>query len=426
MTPPYVPRLADDVLARLLSDLPAILVTGPRACGKTTTAARLARTLIRLDRPEEAAVVAADPDAILRDRVAPVLVDEWQVVPSVLGAVRRAVDRDPAPGRFLITGSVQADLAPELWPGTGRIVRLPMSGLTTRERTGAIGGSGFLDRLVTEGLDAVATPADPPDLRGYVREMLVPGFPQPAVHLPVTRRGLWLASYLEQVVTRDAEGVDSGRDPIRLRRFVEALAAHTAGVVDDTTLLDAAGINRRTAAAYERLLASLSLLDALPAWWTNRLKRLGQRPKRFLTDAALAATAMRIDEDGILHDADVLGRLLETFVVAQLRAELPMSRADARLYHLRTEQGRHEVDVVVELPRQRLIGIEIKATAAPGRDDARHLAWLRDELGKRFLAGVVMHTGARAFPLADRIAAVPIAALWSPGPPTTPPDRRRR
>ncbi len=409
----YRERRLDQTLSGLVTSFPALLLTGPRATGKSTSASRVCHESVRLDRPPEAAIALADPDAALADRLRPTLIDEWQVVPSVLGAVKRHVDIDSTPGQFVITGSTRADLDSPTWPGTGRLVRIAMYGLTVAERRGTIDAPTLVDIVARDGVAAVSSPRDPPDLRGYVRELLVSGFPYAATSLTTSERERWLESYIDQVVTRDAEIVDPGRDATRLRRFFLALAVNTAGVVDDITLLRAAGVNRVTGSAYERLLAGLSLVDAVPAWWSNRLKRLAQRPKRYIVDAALAAAAMGVDEGAIMNDGDVLGRLLDTFVVAQLRADAESSQTRHRLFHLRTHQGRHEVDLVIELPQQRILAAEIKATAAPTKDDARHLAWLRHELGERFVGGIVFHTGPRAFVLDDDISAIPIASLWS-------------
>jgi len=144
--PTYQPRLVDGLIRTLLAELPALFIVGPRATGKTTTAARYARTVIRLDREAEAVAFRADPDAALRGLPEPVLLDEWQVVPGVLGAIKRAVDTRPDPGRFLVTGSVRGDLEGELWPGTGRLTRIPMYGMTVREQLGAIGKASPLAR----------------------------------------------------------------------------------------------------------------------------------------------------------------------------------------------------------------------------------------------------------------------------------------
>ena len=114
-----------------------------------------------------------------------------------------------------------------------------------------------------------------------------------------------------------------------------------------------------------------------------------------------------------MRDGDLLGRVVDTFIVAQLRPEIAISPRRPRLYHLRTEQGRHEVDLLLEFGGDRVIGIEVKAGAAPTAGDAKHLAWLRDELGDRFLAGVVLHTGPRVYSLGERIVAAPISTLWT-------------
>jgi uncharacterized protein len=412
----YRPRLVDERLDELLAQLPALMMIGPRAVGKTTTAGRRAATSVRLDVEAQAVAFRADPDAALRGLREPVLLDEWQAVPGVLGAVRRAVEADPRANRFFITGSVRAELDNEVWPATGRIVRLAMYPMTVAERLGRPPGPTFFDRLANG--QPLTPPADTPDLRGYVELALESGFPPAALRLSGAPRQAWLDSYLEDLLTHDVEELEGSptrrRDTQRLRRYFEAYALNSAGVADQKTIYDAAGINKLTAAAYERLLGDLLIAEQVPAWTSNRLKRLVRQPKRYVVDPALLATALRMDAQGILDDGDLLGRMLDTFVAAQLRPEVTVSASRPRLHHLRTEGGRHEVDLVAELAGQRVIGIDVKAGAAPTGRDSRHLAWLRDELGDRFVRGVVFHTGPRAFSLSDNIVAVPISALWGP------------
>lgn len=161
------------------------------------------------------------------------------------------------------------------------------------------------------------------------------------------------------------------------------------------------------------MLKHLLVVQALPAWESNRLSRLTRLPKRYLVDPAIVAAALRLDVTAILRDGNLLGRMIDTFVAAQIRAELAIASSRPRWYHLSDKGGRHEIDLVVEFGGGRVAGIEIKAGAAPTRSDARHLEWLREELGERFVAGVVLHTGPRAFELADRIIAAPISTLWA-------------
>ena len=200
----YRPRLVEELIADLLEELPAILLTGPRATGKTTTAIRYAKSVVRLDREAEAAAFRADPDAAPRSLEGPVLLDEWQVVPGVLGAIKRSVDATPQPGRFIVTGSVRADLEGDTWPGTGRLLRVPMFGMSVREIDGPDLGAGFLDRLATDGL-MLEVESDPPDLLDYVELALRGGFPEPALRLSRAARDRSHESYIEQLLTRDVE-----------------------------------------------------------------------------------------------------------------------------------------------------------------------------------------------------------------------------
>lgn len=411
----YVPRLADRQLDAWLGELPAVLLVGPRASGKTTTARRRAATVISLDVPAEAVAFRADPDAALRGLAEPVLLDEWQVVPEVLGAVRRAVDRERRPGRYLIAGSVRAAAEQPVWAGTGRVSRATMYPLAVREQVGRADGPGILDRLVA-GTPLVADEPSP-DLRGYVELALAGGFPEPALRISGDARRTWLRSYLDDLLSRDIAALEVSatrrRDPRRLRRYFEAYALNSAGVPDHATIFSAAGITAQTAEAYESLLTKLFAIEQVPAWASNRLKRVLRGPKRYLVEAGLFGAALRVDAPGVMRDGDLLGRLLDTFVAAQLRPEIEASSPNARRFHLRTQQGRREIDVLIELGGRRLIALEVKATASPDERDAAHLAWLRDRYDDRFLAGVVMHTGPRAYPLGDRLVAAPISALWA-------------
>lgn len=387
------------------------MLVGPRAAGKTTTASRYAATVVRLDEPAEAVAFRADPDAALRGLPEPVLLDEWQAVPEVLGAVKRSVDRRPRAGRYILTGSARADLLAATWPATGRVLRIPLFGMTAAEQLGRPGVTPLVDRLVVG--DELPAPDRPPDLRTYVELALRGGFPEPALALEGDARRRWLESYVEQLATRDVASLAERRDPARVRRFIEAYAHCSARVVDGKTLFEAAGVNRKTAEGYEGLLEALMVVERVPAWLTNRLKRLVRLPKRYLTDTGLVTGSLRVDERQVMRDGDLLGRLLDTFVVAQLRAQATVAASRPRLHHLRDEQGRHEVDLVAECGGGQVIGVEIKASSAPDAEDGRHLRWLRDRLGARFLAGVVLHTGRRVYQLDERIVAAPIATLWT-------------
>ena len=360
--------------------------------------------------------MASDPDAALAGFDEPVLIDEWQVVPEVLGAVKRAVDDDPHPGRFLLTGSVRAELSSSGWPATGRVIRLPLWGLCQREIVGRVEDDSPLDVLFDGRAETLAPPAEELNLRGYVDLALRGGFPEVALQQREPLRRRWLGSYIDQVVQRDAALAGESRDPQRLRRYLRALAANSGGVVEHKTLYDAAGINRLTAVAYDGLLEALFVTEQVPAWTTNRLARVTRTAKRYLVEPALLGPLAGMDARSVLRDADQLGRLIDTFVVSQLRAELSVAGLDITIHHLRQQHGRREIDVVLEAADGRVVALEIKATAAPTAEMARHLIWLRDELGDDLVAGVLLHTGPRPFRIEDRIHALPVGSLWGDQP----------
>ncbi len=407
----YRSRLLDGLLDELMADLPAILIVGPRAAGKTTTALQRAESVIRLDVPGEALAFRADPDAIIRGAGEPLLLDEWQAVPETLPAVKRAIDAESRPGRFLLTGSAYGDLEGMTAAGTGRIIRLRLLGMTVREQNGQLTRESIIDRMARG--EPIPTPGERLDIRDYLDLALRSGFPEALSIRSTAARQRWLEGYVAQIITRDPTGTVGARDPLRLSRYLEAYALNSAGITEAKSIYEAAGIDRGTATSYERVLENVFVVESLPAWRTNRLKRLALAPKRYVLDAGLMAAILRTDVQAILHDGKLLGRIIDTFVTQQLRGELEVSATRPRLYHLRDQDGRREVDIVAELGGERVLGFEIKAGASVTAGDARHLAWLRDELGDRFVAGAVLHTGPHAFPLGERITALPISTIWA-------------
>ena len=405
----YIPRLADGALERALTRSAAVELRGPRGVGKTTTALQRAGSVLAMQDPDVAAAVRQDPRAVLLGQRMPLLIDEWQEVPEVLWAVKAHVDASSRPGQFIITGSIRGDDRQQM-PLTGRVEAIDMFPFSVAERRGARSAS-MAERLFA-GRDLEAGDRGL-SVSDYVDIALQSGYPNTMDEADADARAARLRNRIDATVNVDS--LVGRHDRSKLADFMACYALHSGGVVPLQRLCDDVGISRNTGDAYLGLLSRTYLVADAPSYHHNRISHLRRAPKRLLVDAGLLAAAWNADAATILHSADLRGRLLETFVAAQLRVRALDSAVPYRLAHLRRND--REVDFVLDGGIRGVVAVEVKAGVHGGRGEARQLFWLRDQLGDSFTAGVVLHTGQRPpHPLDDDPArpiwSAPVAALW--------------
>jgi predicted AAA+ superfamily ATPase len=420
----YRRRVIDDELDELFAGLPAIALDGAKGVGKTSTARQRANTQFRLDNPAEMTLLQADPDR-LGSASPPVLVDEWQHWASVWDFVRRAVDENSSPGRFLLTGSA-VPLGHPVHSGAGRIVTRRMRPLSLAERDLVTPSVSLRQMLEADAPISVGGESSI-RLGQYVHEILASGFP--AIRPLGDRvRSAVLDGYLDAVVQKDfAQQGYQVRVPQTLRAWLTAYAAATSSTASYNTILDAAtsgDVNKpskNTTHAYREVLEQLWLLDPVPGWVpsNNPFTRLTQRPKHHLADTALAARLLRATQKTLLsdggapgdvlpRDGTLLGALFESLVTLSVKTYA--QGAQAQVFHLRTESQR-EVDLIVEGEDRRVVALEVKLDGEVGADDVKHLHWLRTMIGDRLADAVVITTGRFAYRRPDGIAVVPASLL---------------
>jgi predicted AAA+ superfamily ATPase len=350
--------------------------------------------------PRDLEPLRVDPEGYLRALAPPILVDEWQLAGTdLLWTVKRIVDDDSSPGRFLLTGSVEPASYGPTYPLTGRAARVVMRPMTHAELAGRGDRTTFLTDLLAGAPPGIGSGVTTDvDLDLLTRS----GFPA-ARDMPDAR--LFLDAYASLVSQRAGA---EGRDATRLLRAMRVLATLTGQAAPDQRIWSAADINKATWKHYEDLLLRVHLLADTPAFESNRLKRLTAYPKRFLADTAMALALADRDIDDLRADPTGAGRFLESFVMQQLRPQV--DAVHGTLMHVRTGSGEREVDAIIEAGRTH-VGIEVKLGRRPGRTDAQALEWARDHLGDSFTHGFVVHTGADCYALGDRVTAVPLGVI---------------
>ena len=419
----YIARIVDGELDELVAGLPAMSIEGPRAVGKTETALRRARTVHRLDDARHQEILRAEPERLVAGE-SPVLIDEWQRMPYSWDLVRRAVDRNPAAGRFLLTGSAAPADAPT-HSGAGRIVTVRMRPLSLAERCSqgaTVSLSGLLSgrRPLLEGGSDMR-------LTDYADEIVRSGFPAMRALSP-RLLGVQLDGYVDRIVAHDFDDLGRNvRDRRTLRSWLPAFAAATSTSASYATIRDAATPGepdkpaKSTTIAYRRVLEQLWMIEEVPAWLpsSNRLTRLAASPVHQLADPALAARLLGVDVDALIdgvdtgpampRDGTLLGALFESLVTLSVRVYAQANAA--RVSHLRTRAGEREIDLIVERADGRVVALEVKLSALIDDNDVKHLHWLAGRIGPNLLDAAVITTGREAYRRRDGIGVVPAALL---------------
>lgn len=412
----YRARVVDDELKALLSALGAVVIEGPKACGKTETARQVAASEVRLDVDVNARQVASiDPSLILNGPV-PRLLDEWQMVPDVWNHARRAVDDRQAVGQFILTGSAvpRDDLTRHT--GAGRFTRLrmrPMSLFESGHSTGEISLAGLLS----------GQPPRAPDpgmkVGGLLERIAVGGWPG-LLDQEVSRALKAVRAYADEVCRTDIQRVDGvAHDPEKVLLLMRSLARNLSTTTSLATLAKDVGepggaLAKNTVSAYYEALTRLMVVEDQPAWAPHLRSRSRVRasPKRHFADPSIAVAVLRATPDRLLQDMNLVGFLFESLVVRDLRVYAQAE--DARVLHYRDNTDL-EVDAVVEAADARWAAFEVKL--GPGAVDQGAEALLKfasridtAKCGAPQILGVITGTGF-SYVREDGIAVIPIGTL---------------
>lgn len=405
-----VARHVQHRVATALSDTRVVLVAGPRQAGKTTLAklfAAAGRPYLTLDDPATLLAARADPTGFVRG-LRGAVIDEVQRAPDLLLALKENVDRDPSPGRFLLTGSTNLMAMPQVADSlAGRLEVITLLPFAQAELEGTPGD--VLERLFDGGGLPPVTAAVTGD--ALLERVLKGGYPEALRRTSTSRRQAWLEDYVALILDRDVRDIAQIDQLDRLPRLLNVLAAHAGQLVNHSSYGAALGLSVPTAQKYVHILERLFLARLVPPWSHNAISRLTKTPKLHFLDTGLLAALTDTSASRIHADRAHYGPLLENFVVSEVLKLTTWSDKRLRISHFRTKE-QDEVDLVIEDRRGRVVGIEVKASATVRPNDLRGLRQLQAATGDNFVQGLVLHDHDRITPFGERLHAAPVSMLW--------------
>ena len=405
-------NIAPLILAAL-ADTPVVLVNGARQTGKSTLVRSLAEgahpaRYLTLDDATVLSAARHDPSGFLSGLETPVVIDEVQRAPELFLAIKASVDRQRQPGRFLLTGSANVMLLPQLADSlAGRMEILTLWPLSQGEIAGT--REDFVDRIFAPEMKLSSkVPMSRPEL---LSQIVIGGYPEVIERKAEDRRRAWFGAYLTTILQRDVREIANIEGLTELPRLLTQLATRASGILNLADISRSINIPQSTLKRYMALLEMTFLLGTLPAWSSNLGKRLAKAPKLMLTDTGLLAYLLGASEERISNDSTLLGRLIENFVVMEIHKQCSWSKTKPTLLHFRTQIGQ-EVDLVLEDAVGDLVGIEVKGSATVTSSDFKGLRTLQGVAEGRFKRGIVLYAGNEVVPFGPLLFAVPLSHLW--------------
>jgi predicted AAA+ superfamily ATPase len=416
-------RLAAEISASL-GDSPVVFIQGARQTGKSTLARSLTTAgaapgyvarYLTLDDAGLLAAAQSDASGFIAGLDGPAVIDEVQRAPGLALAIKATVDADRRPGRFLLTGSANIMLLPQLSESlAGRMEIHTLWPLSQDELTNSgptDGGPTFVDAVFGKRFAPKEIASEPwPKL---VDRLVKGGYPEMLHRVDPARRRAWFESYITAILQRDIRDISNVRDLADMPRLLALAATRVSSLVDYADLSRGLAMPQTTLKRYMGLLEATFLIQPLPAWYINIGKRLVKSPKLLFGDTGLLTHMLGADAGRLKNDPMTGGGVLENFVAMELLKQRGWSKSRPSLFHFRTHNG-EEVDLVLEDAAGRIAGIEVKASATVTAGDFKGLKLLASAAQDRFVRGIVLYTGATTVPFGRNLTALPVSALWNP------------
>lgn len=398
-------------LLAALDDTPAVLIIGARQVGKTTLARSVQNGVyLTFDDANVLSSARQSPVDFIANLSKPVVIDEIQLCPEILPAIKRSIDENRTSGQFILTGSANVMTLPRTGESlAGRIQILALRTLSQNELTG--NHNNFIDKLFADDFAFPTVFPQQEERDDLLVRMLTGGYPEVVSRKTESRRLDWFQSYITTILQRDVRDLANIEGLTEMPRLLSMLAARAGGLLNVAEVSRSIGLTQMSVHRYLALLEQVFLVELVPAWSGSLKSRLVKAPKIYISDTGLLSYLQGLSFKKLKNELTLTGSLTENFVVCELKKQLGWSETRAEMFHLRTSNER-EIDVILENSAGEITAIEIKASMSVNTHNFDALRMLADSLPDKFKRGVVIYTGEKFLSFGEKLFLVPITALW--------------